>query len=157
MKIVSNTSPICYLVLIDQIDLLPTFFGNVIVPEAVRIELENRAAPEVVRTWIQHPPSWLTVQSVTSSFDPILDLLHAGEQEAIRLASDLSADLIILDEKAARQVALKRGLKVVGLLGILQEAATCGLITLPAVIDRLSKTNFRASPRLLKSLLDANS
>ena len=59
-----------------------------------------------------------------------------------------------LDEKAARQVAKEYGFKVTGLLGLLSEAARLGLLNFPEAIERLQKTNFRASPRLLKLLLD---
>jgi predicted nucleic acid-binding protein len=83
-----------------------------------------------------------------------LGRLHLGEREAITLAAQLKADLIVLDEKAARRVAVERGLYTTGLLGILDEAATRRLIDLPTAIERLQRTTFRASPRLLKALLD---
>jgi predicted nucleic acid-binding protein len=65
----------------------------------------------------------------------------------------LRADLIILVEKAARQLATERGLWVTGLLGVLDEAATRGLVDLPVAVERLRQTTFRASPRLLEALL----
>ena len=136
MKVVSNTSPICYLLLIGQIDLLPALFDEILIPQAVRIELADDNAPDVVQKWITQPP------------------LHRGEREAIVLAQSLPADLIILDEKIARQVARTQGLSVTGLLGILDEAATRDLLNLPEAVEHLRQTNFRASPRILKSLLD---
>ena len=69
------------------------------------------------------------------------------------LAEELKADLIILDEKAARQIARERGLNLTGLLGILELAATRRIINLATVLERLQKTTFRASPRLLRSIL----
>ena len=66
----------------------------------------------------------------------------------------MRADIILLDEKAARGVAADRGLRVTGLLGVLGEAATRGLIELAPVINRLRMTSFRASPALLKATLD---
>jgi predicted nucleic acid-binding protein len=59
-----------------------------------------------------------------------------------------------VDEKAARRVAVERGFNATGLLEILDKASTRRLIDLPAVIQRLQRTTFRASPRLLKALLD---
>lgn len=154
MKVVSNTSPICYLLLIGQIDLLPALFDEILIPQAVRIELADDNAPDVVQRWITQPPRWIQVRSVTASSDPILNRLHRGEREAIVLAQSLPADLIILDEKIARQVARTQGLSVTGLLGILDEAATRDLLNLPEAVEHLRQTNFRASPRILKSLLD---
>jgi predicted nucleic acid-binding protein len=70
------------------------------------------------------------------------------------LAEYMKADIILLDEKAARRVAANRGLRVTGLLGVLGEAATRGLVELAPAIDRLRTTNFRSSPALLKATLD---
>ncbi len=154
MIVVSNTSPICYLVLIDEIDVLPRLYGQVIIPEAVRDELRASGSPAVLQNWIAHPPDWLEIQSVVTSPDETLEALDFGEREAILLAERLEADLIILDERAARRVAAERGLKVVGLLGILAQSAKRKLIDLPAAIERLRQTRFRASSSLLQLLLD---
>lgn len=154
MVVVSNTSPICYLLLIRCVDVLPALFGQIILPQAVRDEMVSEGAPAELQRWLEQPPAWLHIQSVATKPDAELDQLHAGEREAIVLAEQLGADVILLDEKAARQVAADRGLHVTGLLGILDEAATRGLIDLPAAIERLRQTTFRASPRLLKWVLD---
>ncbi len=55
----------------------------------------------------------------------------------------MKADVILLDEKAAWRVAVGRGLQVTGLLGVLGEAATRGLVDLATAIDRLRTTSFR--------------
>lgn len=81
-----------------------------------------------------------------------LEKLQAGERAAIILAESIQADLILLDEKAARRVAAELGLRVTGLLGGLGEAAARGLVDLPSAIDRLRKTTFRCPPALLKAL-----
>ena len=83
-----------------------------------------------------------------------LERLQPGEQAAILLAESVKADVILLDEKAARRVAADRGLRVTGLLGVLGEAATRGLVELAPVIDILRTTSFRSSPALLKATLD---
>jgi len=59
---------------------------------------------------------------------------------------------VLLDESAARLLADQRGVKVSGTLGVLCEAAQAGLLKLPAVLDLLRKTSFRASPELWKAL-----
>jgi len=70
------------------------------------------------------------------------------------MAESMKADVILLDEKAARRVAAHRGLRVTGLLGVLGEAATRGLVDPALAIDRLRTTSFRSSPALLKATLD---
>jgi predicted nucleic acid-binding protein len=85
---------------------------------------------------------------------PGMEKLQAGERAVIILAESSRADIILLDEKAARRVAGERGSRVTGTLGVLAEAATRGFVDLATTIDRLRKTNFRCSPMLLKATLD---
>ncbi|WP_431732015.1 hypothetical protein [Adonisia turfae] len=85
MIVVSDTSPINYLLLIDQIELLPRLFGQLVIPEAVRDEMLVPDAPLVVQAWIADHPTWLTVQTV-SKIDETLNALDPGEQAAITLA-----------------------------------------------------------------------
>lgn len=153
MKVVSNSSPLCYLRLIDCIHILPALFGQILVPEVVFLELSHEQAPEMVRKWTRMPPSWLRVERVVADLDPALLRLHAGERDAIALARQLHADLILVDEKAAREISRQLGLNVTGLLGIIDEAATRGLLNLLDAIEHLQQTNFRASPHLLKAIL----
>ena len=99
MIIVSNTSPINYLILIEQIDLLAKIFQHIIIPKAVYSELSD-------------PPKWLLIQSVRQTSDQILDLLDPGERAAILLAQELNADLLLLDDMKARLTAKDRGLAI---------------------------------------------
>lgn len=153
MIVVSDTSPLCYLLLIERIEVLPQLFERVIIPQRVRDELLAPDAPKVVREWIFQPPDWLEVQTITGQFDPALNQLDVGEQEAITLAIQLKVDLILLDDLAARRVATGLQLEIVGLLGILGSAAEKGLIDFPRAIARLQQTSFRASSKLIDSLL----
>jgi predicted nucleic acid-binding protein len=153
MIVVADTSPINYLLLIDQIDLLPRLFQQIIIPDMVQDEMLDPDAPPVLQQWIANPPSWLTVQPV-----PIIDItlssLDPGEQAAITLAQTLPADLLIIDERLGRRIAEERGIAIIGTLGILDDAATQGLINLAEAIARLQQTNFRASRRIIQALLD---
>ena len=75
MIVVSNTSPINYLILIGQIDLLPKLFRQITIPQAVYSELFDKEAPKLVRTWIATPPDWLKIQPTSQDSDAIIDLL----------------------------------------------------------------------------------
>ncbi len=154
MIIVSNTSPINYLILIGEIDLLPKLFGKIFIPQAVYIELSDEEAPNLVKTWITTPPNWLKIEPVSQASDAIIDLLDPGERAAIFLAQELRADLILLDDMKARRAAKERGLNMTGILGILDQAATMKLINLPNVVQRLQSTSFWASDSLFQRLLD---
>ncbi len=117
MIVVSNTSPINYLLLIDQIDLLPYLFEKIIIPEVVRDEMLDPDAPPALQQWIANPPPWLMIQAVPV-IDATLSSLDPGEQAAITLAQTLSADLLIIDERLGRQIARERGISIIGTLGI---------------------------------------
>ncbi|MGB3491133.1 MAG: DUF3368 domain-containing protein [Elainellaceae cyanobacterium] len=153
MIVVADTSPIHYLLLINQIDLLPHLFQQIIIPDVVRDEMLAPDAPLILQQWITNPPSWLTVQPV-----PVIDLtlnsLDPGEQAAITLAQTLPADLLVIDERLGRRMAEARGIAIIGTLGILDDAATQGLIDLPKAIAQLQQTNFRVSRRLIQALLN---
>ena len=154
MIAVADTSPICYLILIGEVELLPKLFNEVLAPQAVVNELLHPDAPEPVRAWASGLPSWFCAQDIFAGAPVGMEKLQAGERAAILLAESIKAGIILLDEKAARRVAADRGLRVTGTLGVLGEAATRGLVELAPAIDRLSKTSFRYSPALMKATLD---
>jgi predicted nucleic acid-binding protein len=154
MTAVTDTTPICYLVLIGEINLLPALFETMLIPSAVLAELLHPCAPTLVQTWASSLPAWISVKDAGLEDITGMENLQAGERGAIRLAESIKADVILLDEKSARTVAGRRGLRITGTIGLLTEGADRGLIDLPVAINRLKQTNFRFSPSLLKSALD---
>lgn len=157
MIIVSDTSTINYLILIEQIDRLSRLFDQIVIPEAVRDELSNVATPQLVQDWIFEPPNWLIISAVSQSGDAIVDQLDPGERAAILLAQQISADLVLLDDMKARRVAIEKGLTITGILGILDQAATMKLINLPDAVQNLRNTSFWVSDALLQKILDTHS
>lgn len=155
MIIVSDTTPLHYLILIGEQDLLPSLFGQVIIPQAVVIELQRPETPETVRKWMSNPPAWLEIRS-PASIDLTLSL-GAGECEAISLAQEVNADHLLLDDLKARKTALARGLSVLGTLNVLDAAAARGMIDLPDAVRRLTQTNFRVSSSLIQEILRRDS
>lgn len=157
MIVISDTSPICYLLLIGEIELLPQLYREILIPTIVQQELSHPRSPLIVRTWIDNSPEWLVIHSVNVIDNSNLDGLDAGEKASIILAEQQKADLLIIDDGLGRKIACSRGLKVTGLLGVLNEAAQQNLIDLPTVIDRLQQTTFRASSQLIQLVLTAKS
>src|SRR5271170_5501224 len=151
--VVADTSPIYYLLSIGHIDLLPRLFGKVFVPDAVHKELCHPAAPPVVRDWVSELPPWAEVTPVEAMDDATLQPLGAGERAAITLALSLQADLILIDERKGKAVALGKGLDVTGTLGVLGLAARRGLIDLGDSFARLKRTNFRYRQEIMDELL----
>jgi predicted nucleic acid-binding protein len=153
--VVADTSPLRYLVQIDQIELLPRLFEKVFVPSIVCDELRHPSAPEVVRDWIGSGPKWLDVSVVRGSDDPSFSSLDQGENAAITLGLSISADLVLIDDRRGAAVAREKGLEVTGTLGVLDLAARRGIIDLAAALARLRTTNFdggrlfRCSPQAI--------
>ena len=148
MIVVSDTSPLNYLVLIDLQHILPELFERILIPAAVRDELQSAGAPEAIERFMAAAPAWLETRQV-SEVDPKLQHLGRGEREAITLAASLSAASVLIDEKEGRLVARERGLVVSGTLGVLDLAARQGLVNLSEALRRLEGTTFRVSPRLI--------
>jgi len=152
MIVVADTSPINYLVLIGQQDILPALFGRVIIPQAVFEELQRDSAPSIVRDWVAGSPGWLEVQPSPAVEDASLAKLHAGEREAILLVEQLHGDLLLIDERKGRRIAASRNIAVLGTVGILEQAALRGLIDLPETLARLQETSIRVPDELIQRL-----
>jgi predicted nucleic acid-binding protein len=155
--IVSNTTPINYLVLIDHIAVLPQLYARVIIPQAVLEELQDEGTPVKVKVWVAAHPAWLEVRMVAVPLDASLAVLDVGEREAIGLAQELAADALIIDEPAGRVAAQRQGVRVIGTLRVLYDAAAAGLCDLAQAYKRLQHTTFRAHPDLYRAFLDMHS
>jgi predicted nucleic acid-binding protein len=123
MIAVTDTSPICYLILIGEVELLPKLFNQVLVPHAVIAELLHDDAPEAVRAWASNLPSWIAVRESPAGSTTGMEKLQTGEQGAILLAQSIQADMVLIDEKSARRVAADRGLRVTGTLAVVYKIA----------------------------------
>jgi len=130
MIVVADTSPIHYLILIEEVDILTKMYGRVVIPRAVREELLRPLVPEVVRNWMGQLPAWLEVHTPVNAPDASLATLDPGERDAILLAGEFRADQLIVDDRQGWHEAEKRGIPVMGTLGVLREAATLRLLNL---------------------------
>ena len=142
-----------YLILIQEIDILPKMYGSVVVPQTVREELVRLSSPQLVRSWIDHLPIWLEVRSPLAPPDSSLAKLDAGERDAIMLATELQADQLIVDDREGRREAEQRGIPVIGTVGVLREAATLKLLDIRVAVERLQGTSFYIAPEVLAKLL----
>ena len=106
--IVADTTPLNYLVLIQAADILPNLYRRVLIPPAVKAELAHASTPAIVRAWISQPPKWVEVVSLKLPVDSALAHLDAGEREAISLASELQATLLLMDERDGVTIARHR-------------------------------------------------
>ncbi len=160
MRAVSNTSPLSNLAAIGRLLLLKSQFSEVWIPPAVVHELEAHPDP-VALAAIQGAirEAWIKPASAVASHLLNVLLLHLdrGEAEAIALAADLKADVVLLDEQEGRQLAAEAGLFVTGVLGILLRAKESGHITAlkPEIQSLRNKARFFIAPLLEAKLLAA--
>lgn len=147
--VVSDATAIIALSQVNCLGLLQHLFQKIIIPRAVYDEVVTRGRTLVsldVRT-----SSWISVEDVQNR--AVVQKLRAkidlGESEAIALALEKHASVLVIDEKKGRTIARGLGQNIIGVLGILVRAKTKGLI--PAVeplLDRLVLTGFQVSDAL---------
>lgn len=156
MIIVSDTSALSNLALVEHLWLLEAIYQNVIIPDVVASELaaaSNPAIPAILQL------NWVQTKSVTQ---PQLANqlqrergLDAGEANAIALALEIQADDLLIDERLGRREAIRLGLSIIGILGVLLIAKQRNLIPqVKPVMDALvNKAGFRISPQLYQRVL----
>ena len=150
--VVADTSPLNYLVQIHCQELLLALYERLLVPRAVIKELTHSRTPPLVRAWASGPPKWLEIREVRSPPDATLAGLDPGEREAIQLAQEVHADLLLMDERMGVRLAKRQGLEVTGTLGVLVQAARRGLVDINAALDNLRATDFRCTANLLEQV-----
>ena len=151
--VVSNSSILIHLSRIGKLWLLKEIFGKVVIPKAVYKEciVEGKAGSDEIKS-----SEWIEVREIRDlNLKKVLQmLLDEGEAEAIVLALESNADLILLDETEARKIAKGLGLKVTGTIGILLKAKKLGLIeNLKKEVEALRETGFWISESLIRKIL----
>lgn len=156
MIVISDTSPVLNLARIGRLELLPLLYKQVLIPSAVFDELtaSKRDLPPAIDFASE---SWLIVASANDRprVQEFRKNLDPGEAEAIVLAIEHRADLLLVDERRARRTATAAGVTVTGLLGVVAGAKRAGLIDLAKpVIDELIQTaRFWIGPDLYAEVL----
>jgi predicted nucleic acid-binding protein len=126
--VVVNATPIIGLALIDQLPLLQSLYREVLIPEAVRSEVMTGGARRVGVVQLEGATWIRTVALRDPGRADLLSDLDRGEAEVIALAQELTASLVIIDERLARRHARRLGLPLTGTLGVLLRAKERGLI-----------------------------
>ncbi|WP_435016003.1 DUF3368 domain-containing protein [Tundrisphaera sp. TA3] len=160
MIVVSDTTPLNYLILIGEQEVLARLFGQVIIPPAVLEEMRREKAPEPVRAWAKNLPDWVTVRAPVQILPGLTAKLHEGEIHAISLAAELNAatgprlDWILIDDWDARKAARALKFPLLGTINILEEAAVRGFLDIQEAATRLRSTNYRATADQYQAAID---
>lgn len=157
MTVVSNATPLIYLAASGNFDLLRILHGRVLIPAAVYEEVVTQgagrwgAAETAGANWIDRR-TVVDLAQVAS----LQTHLHGGESEVVVLSEELHADLVIVDESAARRELARRGFAFIGTVGVLIKAKQRGLVAaLKPELDQLRSCGFRLSDRVYQACLAA--
>lgn len=158
MIIVSDTSPLNGLAIVGYLSLLQQLYGRVLIPPAVMNELRRggeedpRITAVLSLDWIEvrQPSSYQLIESLQTDRN-----LDRGESEAIALGLELGTEELLIDERLGRREAVRLGLSITGLLGVLLVAKRRGFVTAirPIVDALIAEANFRVSDRLYAEVL----
>lgn len=153
--VIADSTPLINLAKIGRFEMLKALFGALIIPPAVYNELvvRGRGRPGARNT---AKAAWITVRAPADT--PLLRLLTGvldrGEAEAIALAQELGAELVLLDELHGRRAAQELGLRVRGTLGLLAEGHRRGLVEdIEADLRQLVAEGTWIAPALIEQIL----
>jgi predicted nucleic acid-binding protein len=147
--IVSDTTPLNYLILIGETGVLPRLFGRLLIPPAVHREMLHPKAPDPVMAWARQLPAWVEVRSPKA---PLTLNLGAGESEAIALAVEMPDVALLIDDQRARKAAESRGILAIGTLAVLELADETGLLEFESAWARLRVTTFRVEDEIVDAV-----
>ncbi|MFH1634431.1 MAG: DUF3368 domain-containing protein [Chloroflexota bacterium] len=156
MKVVSDASPLVNLGRIGRLGLLQRLYGELIIPKAVWQEVVVDGAGQPGAVYVKSA-DWIKIRTVANK--PLVQSfrqgLDAGEAEAIALALEIDADLLLMDERLGREVAHHFGVRYTGLIGVLVEAKHNGQISeIKSLLNDLRyKAGFRVSDSLYMRVL----
>jgi len=153
-EVIVDTSPLQYLYQLDLLDLLPSFYGEVLVPEAVVREIAVGRARGVALPDLD-TLSWVRVRRVAGrAILPLVSDLGAGEREVLALALETADALVVLDDFLARRAAQRLELPMTGTLGLLLKGKQAGRIDrLEPFLNQLEGLHFRLDGATRASVL----
>lgn len=151
-RVIANTTPLISLADIGLFNLLQKLYGEIFIPYAVLEEIKNEPAKTLVRNSVFIH----VVKVLDSSAKRIFSSkLHKGEVEVLLLAEEQCADLLLMDDNAAKKTAKFMGFKVTGTLGVLLKGKQDGYIQeIKPLLDKLIETGFYVKPEIMQYVLE---
>ena len=153
-KVVVNSTPLIVLCGIDRLDILRKMYQEVCLPNAVYYEVI--AKQDSACQQIKSAGSWLCVKDIKDHSEKKMfkAKLHAGEVEVMLLALEQNADLVIIDDNAAKKTAKYLGIKTTGTLGVLLKAKRQGFVErIQPLLLAMKKNGFYVSDDLSELVL----
>lgn len=143
-KIISNSTPLIALSKINRLHIIKELFGAITIPKAVYREVVSDSKGRAGKNEVASA-SWITTKEVKNKL--AIELLAVnvdlGEAEAIALAKELDADLLLIDDKAGRKTAQSVGIPIAGTVGLLLRYFRANRDEFKMVLDELVAKGFR--------------
>lgn len=157
MIIVSDTSPVSNLILIQRLYILQKLFSEIIIPPAVDTEI--LALRQFGKDLGEYENAdWIKVAQPTNlqKVRMLQTKLDAGEAQAIVLALEKNCDLLLMDERIGTNIARQEGLQTIGLVGVLIKAKQQGIIKeVREILEDLKQTSgFWLGDKLQNQILE---
>jgi predicted nucleic acid-binding protein len=149
--IVADTGPINYLIQIGHIDLLAKLAEKTVLPPTVSAELLHSEAPDKIRAWAGAPRDWVEIRAATQLIEE--PDISVADREAIALAMELDATVLLMDDQQARRCAARLGVATMGTVGLLEVAAARNLIALPDALEKLRRTSCFLTDEIIENAL----
>ncbi len=153
-KVVVNSTPLIALCGIGELDILRKLYGEIFIPEAVYREVTFKE--DSACALLKNLCEWIHVERISSADEKKMyrAKLHEGEVEVMILACEINADLIILDDNAAKKTAKYLGFKVTGTLGVLLKAKQSGITwEVRPLLEKIKMNGFYISREVEKLVL----
>ena len=154
--VVSDTTAITHLAKIGALNILHQLYPTIYIPEVVYSELTSHGSHISGAYEVKSFP-WIKILQVENLTEVKLlnETLDLGESEAIALAKEIKADVLIIDEKSGREQAESMGIKIVGVIGILLLAKRKNIvISIKPYLDHLRCSGFRIGPQFYDRALE---
>ena len=156
MVIISDTSPIANLIQINRLNILHQLFDQILVPPSVHTEiLKLEKFGFALETYLEG--DWIEIRDPTNKemVEELRTEIDQGESEAIALAEELNAQLIIIDERLGTQIAREKGLNTIGLLGLLIKAKEKSILdAVKPLVEELEGVGFWIGRKLKARILE---
>ncbi len=155
--IVADTGPLIALALVELLPDLQKLFSDVYVSVGVLDEATKECSkPGAKAIKLAVEKGWIAVRPVEmgEAFQELIELLDQGEAEALALAKQLNA-VVLIDERRGRKVAIKHGVAVTGSAAVLIKAKKSGLVKqLKPLLEQLGEHGYRMSDALIAEVLN---
>lgn len=152
MIVLSDSGPLIALSKINYLYILSEFFNDIVIPQAVWTEVVEKGKGRPGCKEVKDA-NWILINEVKNilGIEALKHEIGIGESETIILAKELNADLVLIDDRIAKEIAISMGLNVTGTLAIIHEAIKRRIIhkDFREIVNMMKKNNIWINDEIL--------